>query len=127
MIEDLIHLQLSVHEPEKACRFLIVHFGFFKCDLDGKRIPEKQGFLICNNFGDRYLLTAKNNSFSMIDADEIILVNTDDCLRDYHLLNIAEIRFAGKPKYTSNGLEATIIDDYGNRYTLLEKRDYSEI
>ena len=127
MIKDLVYLQLGVFEPEKTCKFLMKHFGFFKCSAPDEMISPKQGFLICNSLGDKYLLTYKNTPGLIDDPDETIAVGTDDCLRDYHLLNTAGIRFERKPQYTRNGLEALIADEHGNRYKLIERRDYSEI
>ncbi|HEY4322944.1 MAG TPA: hypothetical protein VGN20_03130 [Mucilaginibacter sp.] len=127
MIKDAIDFQLSVYEPENACRFLMKYFGFFKSGIPGRRISERQGFLICNSFGNKYFLIPKTNPVSNFGSDDVIVVNTDDCLRDYHLLNATGIKFEKKPQYTRNGLEAIIIDEHRNIYKLLEKRDYSDM
>jgi hypothetical protein len=127
MKNDVIDFRLSVHEPENTSRFLIKHFGFFKTGIPGRATSEKHGFLICNSFGNKYLLTSKHSMESGFTRDEVIVVNTDDCLRDYHLLNATGITFEKKPQYTRNGLEAVIIDQYRNIYKLIEKRDYSDV
>jgi hypothetical protein len=121
--KELIYLQLSVREPEEACQFLVKYLGFSKYTVPGKKVnAERQAFLVCNRFGNSYLLTP----VFLLQSDEEIIVNTDDCLRDYCQLNLAGLKFEKKPQYTSDGLEVKIIDHNGNKYKLLEKRDYTE-
>lgn len=125
--KELIYLQLSVRQPEEACQFLIKYLGFSKYTAPGKKASsEGQAFLVCNRFGNSYLLTPPDKPIFLLQSDDEIIVNTDDCLRDYCQLNLAGLKFEKKPQYTSDGLEVKIIDDNGNKYKLLEKRDYTE-
>ncbi|CAN5331745.1 hypothetical protein BH09BAC6_BH09BAC6_36140 [soil metagenome] len=127
MTEELTYLNMCVREPEKTMKFLTLHFGFFNnrglSEIDK---PAKQGFLIGNKFGNNYFIPLQSKSDSQaVSFNKPIVINTDDCLRDYHHLRVAGINFEGMPRYTPNGLEVVISDKNGNRYTLLEKRDYS--
>jgi len=56
-----------------------------------------------------------------------IILNTDDCLKEYHNLKTAGIDFIDQPQYLAIGLAAEFNDDYGNQYILLEERNYNEI
>lgn len=125
--KELIYLQLSVREPEEACQFLVKYLGFSKYTVPGKKAnSERQAFLVFNRFGNSYLLTPPDKPIFLLQSDEEIIVYTDDCLRDYCQLNLAGFKFEKKPQYTSDGLEVKIIDNNGNKYKLLEKRDYTE-
>ena len=55
-----------------------------------------------------------------------IILNTSDCLKDYHQLKSAGICFNKQPEYLAIGLSAEFNDDYGNQYILLEERNYNE-
>jgi hypothetical protein len=56
-----------------------------------------------------------------------LILNTDDCLKDYHQLKTAGVNFNTPPEYMPIGLAAEFNDDYGNQYILLEERDYNEL
>jgi predicted enzyme related to lactoylglutathione lyase len=67
-----------------------------------------------------------------LDKDNIgfktrVILNTDDCLKDYYNMKTAGIDFNDQPKYLPIGLAAEFNDSYGNEYILLEERDYNEI
>jgi hypothetical protein len=55
-----------------------------------------------------------------------IIFHTDDCLRDYHRYILLGVEFTSRPQYHAAGLQVNFIDDYGNCYTLLEERIYTE-
>ncbi|MEO6850787.1 MAG: hypothetical protein ABI203_03510 [Mucilaginibacter sp.] len=124
MTTNLPYSQLSVNEPEKTYQFLVNHLGFCNNDVPGiiKSLAEKESFFVINRFDNYYLLTTWDKSAEHTE----VVVNTDDCLRDYHQLSIAGIKFEKTPGYTMYGLETKFTDEYGNKYKLLEKRDYSE-
>jgi len=126
MMEGSPYLNLSVKEPEKTLKFLTQYLGFFNYrNLQPLPSARETGVLIGNKFGNNYFIQGR----AYKQADEgvkPIVINTDDCLRDYHHLNASGIKFSRAPRYTPNGLEVVFVDAYGNKYTLLEKRDYSE-
>lgn len=53
-----------------------------------------------------------------------IVLNTDDCLRDYYKLKSRGIEFINKPEYLSVGLSVQFTDPSGNVFSLFEQRDY---
>ncbi|MEO6523076.1 MAG: VOC family protein [Mucilaginibacter sp.] len=67
----------------------------------------------------------------VVDKDNMgfktrIILNTTDCLKDYHQLKAAGICFNKQPEYLAIGLSAEFNDDYGNQYILLEERNYNQ-
>lgn len=55
---------------------------------------------------------------------ERIVLNTDDCLRDYYKLKSLGVTFLNKPEYLSVGLSVRFTDPSGNQFSLFEQRDY---
>ena len=55
-----------------------------------------------------------------------IILNTDDCLNDYHLLKTVGVKFFEEPQYQPVGLVANFTDCNGNKVILLEERNYNE-
>jgi hypothetical protein len=56
-----------------------------------------------------------------------IILNTDDCLKDYHNLKTLGVNFKEQPQYLAAGLYAEFNDDYGNEFILLEERNYNDL
>jgi len=114
-----------VNRPAEAYRFLNRHLNFVNYQTETRETGDgSEGVLIGNKFGNNYLLCPPAGRTE--SAYETIVINTDNCLRDFHQLKNAGIQIEKAPKYTANGLEAIIADNYGNRYLLVEKRDYSD-
>jgi hypothetical protein len=128
MVAEITYLTAYVNDPKKVLEFLVKHLGFFDHRRIGKRYVGKQGVLVSNRFGNNYLLVPATASIAAnSNSNEPIIFNTDNCIRDYHQLMNAGIKIEQVPKYRTKGLELVISDNYGNRYLLLEKRDYQEI
>lgn len=53
-----------------------------------------------------------------------IVIKTNDCIEHYCLLKSKGVSFKCAPTYFPEGLKAEFTDDYGNRYILLELRNY---
>ncbi len=53
-----------------------------------------------------------------------IVLNTDDCLRDYYRLKKEGVIFLTRPEYLSVGLTVQFNDPSGNVFALFEQRDY---
>jgi hypothetical protein len=114
-----------VNKPAETSRFLNLHLNFVNHNTDAaEQCDSGDGVLIGNKFGNNYLLCAP--SAAAKKSDEAIIINTDNCLRDFHQLKNAGIQIVKAPKYTTTGLEAVFADNYGNKYVLVEKRDYSD-
>lgn len=124
MTEELTYAEICVKEPRVTLKFLTQYLGFINIsNLYNDEEPGRPGFLLRNKSGRSYFvpLHAGNN-----DCNTPVVIDTDDCLRDYYLLGKAGIQFNGIPGYTSDGLQAIAVDDNGTRYTLLEHRDYTD-
>lgn len=70
-----------------------------------------------------FVLVEKNVS---PDAKSCIILNTDDCLNDYHMLKTNGVVFFNEPQYQPIGLAANFGDTCGNKFLLLEERNYNE-
>jgi predicted enzyme related to lactoylglutathione lyase len=55
-----------------------------------------------------------------------IILNTEDCLNDYHALKTNGVAFLSEPQYLPTGLAANFSDNSGNSFLLLEERNYNE-
>ena len=75
------------------------------------------------NSGTYFVLVERN---LIPGAKNCIILNTDDCLNDYHLLKTKGVFFFNDPQYLSIGLAAYFLDTCGNKFLLLEERNYSE-
>lgn len=73
-------------------------------------------------FNGDFLMLVQNEE---IESEPAILY-TDDCLRDYYRLRIKQVADLTLPEYVSEGLSITFSDPSGNRFMLLEKRDYTD-
>jgi len=114
-----------VNKPAEASRFLNLHLNFVNYNSDKTaQSGNGEGVLVGNKYGNNYLLCSPSSTGKK--AEEAIIINTDNCLRDFHQLKNAGIQIVHAPKYTTDGLEAVFADNYGNKYMLVEKRDYSD-
>lgn len=60
-------------------------------------------------------------------VQEEIVLTTDDCIRDYLRLKQQGILQLKAPVYIDSGLFLEFEDPSGNRFVLIEKRDYKEL
>ena len=115
-----------VNRPEMVKDFLtrILGFSFWQKTsiADGQEgiiVGEKDN-------ANAYLLLIKDSAGSEKSCPTPIIINTDDCIKDYHNLMEQGVEIVKKPQYTALGLAAEIADGEGNHYTLLEERNYLE-
>lgn len=126
-MEEKNYLTAYVNEPQKVLKFLVELLGFSDHRHEPKTYVGKEGVTIGNHFGNNYLLLAGPVlTGPSSKANEAIIINTDNCLRDYQQFKDAGIKIHQTPRYTARGLELIISDNYGNRYLLLERRQYGE-
>jgi len=124
MTEELTYAEICVKEPRATLKFLTQHLGFVNVsNLHNAENPGRPGFLLRDKSGRSYFIPLHADTD---DYNSPIVINTDDCLKDYYLLDKQGIQFDGIPGYTSLGLKAVAVDNNGTRYTLLEHRDYSD-
>lgn len=55
-----------------------------------------------------------------------IVLTSDDCLEDYCKLKSRGVVFKNKPVYLTEGLSIEFSDPYGNKFIILEQRNYNE-
>ena len=121
------HVSILVNDYDEAIDFYVNKAGF---DL-----------LTDNDFGDgmRWVTVApsKENDAAIVfvkadteikrarvgsQAGEhvFLVVETDDCLRDYKRMKEKGVSFVSEPKHVSWGIEAVFEDLYGNQLDLLQ-------
>ncbi len=118
MNTDLKYKVLFVKSEETSVKFFINKLGFKmyqKIEINGKVYP-----LLQNENKD--LMAFMENA----GKDEVNVLNTDDCLRDYYLFKQRNIQTLGKPQYDHKGLTIGFNDPSGSRFILLEERDYTD-
>jgi hypothetical protein len=116
---ELNYLSVCVNEPEKVIAVLEEYLGFYRC------IYQPLPGLICNENGDHYLLQSPANTPDDTCGPELTILS-NDCLRDYLKLYKAGFIIETLPHYTNDGLKVAVKDDTGNRFLIVEKRDYAE-
>lgn len=115
-----------VARPDRVKDFLtrILGFSFWqKTNITGGQ----EGIIVGEkDKASAYLLLIKDPAASQPNCQAPIIINTEDCIKDYHDLMAQGVEIIKKPQYTALGLAAEITDGEGNLYTLLEERDYSD-
>jgi len=53
-----------------------------------------------------------------------LVIETDDCIRDYHRMKEKGVTFHGEPNDMPWGIEVVFEDLYGNRFDLLQVKSY---
>ena len=110
---------LKVNKIDNAILFLRNVLGLEeeKSSLDNFR----EGLVFINEAGDHKIVVSECSEDSL---NPKVLLHTNDCIQDYHRLKDKGINFTITPDYTSEGLIAEFLDSFGNRYCLLEERNY---
>jgi len=118
MNTDLKYKVLFVKSEEISVNFFINQLGFKmyeRIKINGKVRP-----LLQNTNKD--LMAFMENT----GKDEINILNTDDCLRDYYFFKQKNVQTLGKPQYHNKGLAIGFNDPSGSQFVLLEERDYTD-
>ncbi|GAA4338145.1 hypothetical protein GCM10023149_47970 [Mucilaginibacter gynuensis] len=118
-------------------RYIPVHAGKFEEQISF--YTEKLGFKIVDDKplyedGSCVILEAENHDVLLAVSkqnpdnsfENCIVLNTDDCLNDHHQLKTAGIEFSREPEYLPIGLVAEFLDPCGNKFLLVEERDYTD-
>ena len=105
--------------------------NFFTCNL-GFKVSENR--LIYEDVECKTIETGSPDTFFVLvkrkashDVKNCIILNTDDCLNDYHRLKTGGVVFFAEPQYSSIGLATYFSDKSGNKFLLLEERNYDEL
>lgn len=116
-------LKLSVYSPDKAIEFLTSKVGFSVLHNEFT-ITEPKEIIVRDKEGNNYLISDVRKTHipndEKMNTSNIIL--TRDCLKDYFFLSAAGVVFEDTPKYSNDALSIKIVDRWGNRYILMERR-----
>ncbi len=116
---------LVVNEPQKVILLLRECLGFHQVALP-ELLRSTDLLALANDGGSRFLLyTGKIRRHFDQAGEQKIIVHTRDCLKDYYELKKRSIP-ASDPFYLERGLAVDLADHWGNRYMLLETRNYLE-
>ena len=116
------YLSVFTNNVEQQVTFFTEILGF---EVYGKRklMPDEEGILIKTNSPELFIIVL-TDSESNYQRSRII-INSQDCLNDYHNLKMSGVVFNNEPHYLPSGLGAEFSDPSGNQYLLLEERNYS--
>lgn len=116
------YIPVFTDDIEKQVMFFTESLGFEVC---GKKnfSPDQEGILIRTNSPDLLIIILTDPDKG--HARSQIIINSHDCLSDYHNLKMAGVIFHNEPHYLPIGLCAAFSDPSGNQYLLLEERTYT--
>jgi len=113
-----------VKDMEEAVGFFTEKVGFSAANGTAPDAQTNQVSIRINNT-DQYLNLIVDKEKTGFKTR--IILNTEDCLKDYHHLKTQGIDFKNQPQYLSAGLSAEFNDNYGNEFVLLEERNYDDL
>ena|ERR1700733_4409844 len=113
-----------LNEPKMALDFLVEKLGFV---VHGDPVSKNlNGVMVGDNYGNFYEIFS-NTRKTANDQDSFdLVINTTDCLNDFYNMASGGLNILNKPHYVPEGLVFEALDPWGNRYTFLEKRDYTD-
>ncbi len=116
------YLSVFTDDIEKQIAFFIENLGF---EVLGKKsfLPGQESVLIKTNNPDLFIVVHMDSDSEFRRGP--VIINSQDCLNDYHNLKMAGVIFHNEPHYLPIGLCAAFSDPSGNQYLLLEERSYT--
>jgi hypothetical protein len=116
--------QLYLNEPKLAADFLVRNLGFVIHRYAISKILDS--VKVYDSYGNIYELPLNAHTNEKNTSNIKLIINTADCLQDFHLMERKGICILTKPHYVPEGLAFEISDYWNNRYIILEERDYSD-
>ena len=125
MNSDVINgMPLYLNEPKMALDFLVEKLGFV---VHGHPVSKNlNGVMVGDNFGNFYEIFSNTRKSANDQNGFNLVINTNDCLHDFYNMATGGLNILNKPYYVTEGLVFEALDPWGNRYTFLEKRDYTD-
>lgn len=115
---------LHLNEPKMALDFLAKNLEFV---IHGDAVSKNADSVkVCDSYGNLYEVFLNTQKDENSTNNFKLLINTTDCLQDFYRMELKGIRILTKPHYVPEGLTFEIADYLNNRYTFLEKRDYTD-
>jgi hypothetical protein len=122
--EILNDTRLYLNEPKMAMDFLVRNLGFaIEVHTDPQKTDIVEVYGRSGNVYEVFLHTMTNEDRAVSNK---LIIDTSDCLQEYHQMALKGIIIITKPYYLPEGLAFEISDYWNNRYTLMEKRDYTD-
>ena len=117
------YVPLFAEDVDEQVRFFTETLGFKPVE---KANLYKNGKtrLVSAPDGDVLIAISDNEAYEGFKS--CIIMNTDDCIKTYHQLKTDGVSFSKEPQYMAAGLVAEFTDGYGNRFMLLEERNYDD-
>lgn len=127
MKKRLGHITILVDDYENAVNFYVGKLGFAKI-MDNPMGQNLRWISVAPDMENEtklvFVLADTPEKMSRLGsqvANHVLLViETDDCLRDYNTLKEKGVGFFGEPKQMPWGIEVVFADPYGNRLDLLQ-------
>lgn len=118
------YIPVFTDDIEKQVNFFTESLGFEVC---GKKsfLPDQESVLIKTNSPDVFITIVKDTVREY--GRSRIILNSYDCLSDYHTLKMAGVIFYKEPQYLPMGLGVEFEDPSGNHYLLIEERIYNNL
>ena len=113
-----------LNEPRMALDFLVKKLGFAVHRHTVSKNPG--GVMVGDNYGNFYEIFLHTRKHVNDQNDFTVVINTNDCLNDFHHMDPDGLSIIKKPHYVPEGLAFEILDPWGNKYTFLERRDYTD-
>jgi len=113
-----------LNEPKMALDFLVEKLGFV---VHSHPVSKSlSGVMVGDNYGNWYEIFSNTRNSANDKNDFNLVISTIDCLHDFHHMGPEGLSILNKPHYIPEGLAFEILDPWGNKYTFLEKRDYTD-
>jgi predicted enzyme related to lactoylglutathione lyase len=118
------YIPIFTDDIERQASFFAESLGF---EVYNKRnmLSAQECIVMKTTSPDIFILITKDTGYDYKKCR--IVVNTDDCLNDYHTLKLAGIHFYNEPQYMPIGLGVEFMDPSGNRCLLIEERSYNNL
>jgi hypothetical protein len=117
-------IPLYLNEPKMALDFLVEKLGFVVHMHPGSK--NLSGAMVGDSSGNFYEVFSPPRKSEYDQNGFNLVINTTDCLHDFYNMATDGLNILSKPHYVAEGLVFEALDPWGNRYTFLEKRDYTD-
>jgi predicted enzyme related to lactoylglutathione lyase len=117
------YIPVIVNKLDRALRFFTGKLNFVVSE-ELEMLPGLRTMVVTPPNRSLSLVLVESRSSSHVYSRNKIVIETDDCIRDYCTFKKAGVRFKSEPQYFAAGLMANFSDPFGNLYALLEVRNY---
>lgn len=119
---ELKYFTLCTRNIDSEIDFCTGKLGF-RVFKHTKILNQRQCTILVKDNSDKALMLIESDDKNK--AGSTVILNTDDFLKDHFELKGVGVNFLSEPEYTMAGIAAAFEDPDGNRWVLIEERDYS--